>query len=338
MYAKFVSLLFLFSSTALLCAQQDSVKYRHYNNKITIYSLTGYNATNVSLNPKYGDYERQRYMLNPPLLLGFGLVYKGIDVGITRRLPYHLMNTSKYGKSDYFDFKFKYSISRLHLAFRAQRYQGFALLNHQYGDSISPLPHFPLDNFSTFSLNIDARYFFKKDFSYKAALGFSGEYLEDYITPYIYGYTGGSNIKNAKDALLPAYAQDPIASISYSQRMGCFEFGAIPGVALVKRHKDIQGTILLGWGPLIQTKWHAGGTSARAFFGFSSRTDLQWSLGYHQTKWFVQLISEVQFRRMNFRQIRAQQYYYDLRIFFGYLIGVKNDPKIVKDMENKGWL
>lgn len=334
---KYVIVVFIALLSQLVFSQQDSLKYLHYNNKVTLYALSGYNATNVSLNPRFGDLARQRYMFNPPLLLGFGIVYKGFDLGITRRLPYHLMNTEKYGKSDYFDFKLKYSISRIHLAFRAQKYTGFALLNQQY-DDLPNQAHLPLEDFSAFSLNLDARYFFKKDFSYKAALGFSGEYLEDVLTPYLYGYTGGSNIKNRNGALLPVYAQDSIASISFSERMGCVEFGAIPGVAMVKRHNNIQATVLLGWGPLIQTKWHAGGISSRAFFGLSSRTDLQWSVGYHKEKWFVQLISEVQFRRMNFKQIRAQQYYYDLRLFYGYLIGVKKHPKVVEDMEKKGWL
>lgn len=319
-------------------AQSDSVKHRHYNDQITFYSLTGYNATNVAVTPIFGDFQRQRFLFNPPLLLGFGVAYKGIDLGITRRLPYHLMSTTKHGKSDYFDMKLKFSLARVHMAFRAQKYSGFSLLNHQYVDADLQSPHLFLDDFSTFSLNLDARYFFKKEFSYKAAMGFSGEYLSDFFTPYVYGYVGGSNIKHRGNALLPIYVQDPSYSIFMSNRVGCVEFGAIPGGAFVKRHKNLQGSMMLGWGPLIQTKWHASGQSSRAFFGLSSRTDLQWSFGYHKEQWFVQLMSEFQFRRINFRQMKVQQYYYDFRLFFGYLIRVKKHPKVVTSLEEKGFL
>jgi hypothetical protein len=319
-------------------AQADSSSYKHYTDQITVYSLTGYNATNVAISPKFSELGRQRYLFNPPLLLGFGVAYKGIDLGITRRLPHHLMSTSKYGKSDYFDLKLKFSLARVHIAFRAQKYSGFSLLNHQYTAADLQSPHLFLGDFSTFSLNFDARYFFKKDFSYKAAMGFSGKYLSDFFTPYIYGYTGGSNVKHQKNPLLPAYLQDPTTSISASNRVGCVEFGVIPGGAFVKRHNNIQGMMLLGWGPLIQTKWHAGASNSRAFFGLSSRTDLQWSLGYHKEQWFVQLISEFQFRRINFNQMKVQQYYYDMRIFFGYLIRVKKHPKVITDLEDKGFL
>lgn len=323
---------------SFVIAQKDSVIYKHYNDFITVYSLTGYNATNVSINPRFGDIDRQRYFFNPPLLFGLGVTYKGLDIGFTRRLPVHLINSSRFGKSDYFDFKFKFSVRRLHLAFRAQKYSGFALLNHKYPDEDLPKPHLLMTDMSTFSLNMDARYFFKKDFSYKAALGFSGEYLSDFFTPYIYTYSGGSNVKNRKNPLLPDYAQDLSASISNSSRFGCFEFGAIPGIAYVKRHRNVQGMILMGWGPLIQTKWHGNSENTRVFFGLSSRTDLQWSVGYHKDRWFFQLMSELQFRRMNFRQMNVQQYYYDLRLFFGYLIQVKKHPKIVMDLEDKGLL
>ena len=97
-------------------AQTDSLKYRHFNDQVTVYTLTGFNASNVAIKQKFGDQERQRYLFIPPLLLGFGIAYKGIDLSFTRRLPNHLMNTSKFGKSDYFDFKFKFSLARIHMA------------------------------------------------------------------------------------------------------------------------------------------------------------------------------------------------------------------------------
>lgn len=325
----------------LLCqtafGQQDTTLFRLYKDKLTVYSLTGYNATNVAINPKFSDFERQRYMLNPPLLFGMGVAYKGIDLGFSRRLSVNLMNSTKYGKSDYSDFKLKFSISRIHIAVRAQKYTGFSLLNHEYDEQNLPKPHLFIEDFSTFSLNLDARYFFKENFNYSSALGFSGEYLRDFISPYIYTYTGGSNVKNETRPLLADYVIDESATISNSNKVGCIEFGAIPGFAVVKRYNNIQATMLLGWGPLIQTKWHTV-EKTRAFFGLSSRTDLQWSVGYHKEKWFVQLISEFQFRRMNFRQMNVQQYYYDLRVFFGYLIPVKKHPKVILDLESRGLL
>lgn len=327
----------LFASEAL-AFQQDSSAYRKFNDFVTVYTLSGYNATNFSISPRFNDLSRQRYVFNPPLLIGFGVAYKGLDLGLTRRLPNHLLNTDKYGKSDYTDFKFKASIQRFHLALRFQKYTGFALLNYQNGYPDSINQHLLHEDLSTFSLNLDARYFLNKDFNYGAAQGFSGEYLSDVWTPYVYGYFGGSNIKNNDNALLPSSMQIDQVSISQISGLGCLEFGAIPGAAFVKRMQNFQTMLLLGWGPLIQTKWHRGNQNTRTFFGFSSRTDLQLSLGYHQQSWFLQVMSEFQFRRVNFPQLNVQQYYYDLRLFFGYLIPVKKHPKIVQDLEDKGLL
>lgn len=316
----------------------DSAKYVHYKDKITVYTLTGFNATNVIIKPKYLDFGRERYFLNPPLLLGFGVSYKGIDLGFTRRLGTHLVSENKFGKSDYFDFKLKFPIKRIFFAFRAQYYRSFALLNHDYPSNEVPTKHLVIPDFSTLSINLDARYFLKKDFSYRAALGFSGHYNEDFFTPYVFSYFGASAVGRDSATLLPSYAVNEIADVSKSKLVGCFEFGAIPGIAYVKRYDKWQGTLLMGWGPLFQTKWYETAEQNRAFFGLNTRTDLQLSFGYHQERWFLQFISEFQFRRINFRQMSVQQYYYDIRLFFGYLIKVKKHPKFILKLEEKGIL
>jgi len=329
-----LSVLFLNGSVS----PADSLPYVHYKDNITVYSITGFNATNVSIKPKYLDFGRERYFLNPPLLLGFGVSYKGIDLGITRRMGAHLVSENKFGKSDYFDFKFRFPIKRIYFAFRAQHYREFSLLNHDYPEEVAPNKHLVLPDFSTLSINLDARYFLKKDFSYRAAMGFSGHYNEDFFTPYVYSYFGVSAVARDSMTLLPTYAVNEIADVSKSNSVGCFEFGAIPGVAYVKRYEKWQGALLLGWGPLVQIKWYETQDQSRPFFGLSSRTDLQMSFGYHQERWFLQVMSEFQFRRINFPQMSVQQYYYDLRIFFGYLIKVKKHPKIVLRLEEKGVL
>lgn len=310
----------------------------HYKDNITLYTVTGFNATNVSITPKFLEANRARYALNPPLIFGLGVSYKGIDLGFTRRLATHLFNENKYGKSDYFDLKLKFPIKRIFFAFRTQYYRSFALLNHDYPTHEVATKHLVIPDFSTLSINLDARYFLKKDFSYRAALGFSGHYNEDFFTPYVYSYFGASAIGRDSLTLLPSYAVNEIADISKSKLVGCFEFGAIPGIAYVKRYEQWQGTLLMGWGPLFQTKWYETASQNRAFFGLSTRTDLQISFGYHQERWFLQLISEFQFRRINFRQMSVQQYYYDMRIFFGYLIPVKKHPKFITKLEDIGIL
>jgi hypothetical protein len=212
--------------------------------------------------------------------------------------------------------------------------------NELYDPLTSPDKNLFIKDLFSLSMNIDARYFLKKDFKYNAALGFSGHYNTDVFTPYMYAYVGGSGIARGDlgATLLPDYALDQNISVSQSTSVNWFEFGAIPGVAALKKHKNWQGLLLLGWGPLIQAKSYQSEPVNRSFFGFSSRTDLQVSLGYHSSKWFVQAISEFQFRRINFTQVKAQQYYYDLRIYFGYLIPIRKHPKIILKLEEKGLL
>jgi hypothetical protein len=315
--------------------QFDSTAYRLYKDEVTVYSMTGYNATNFALSPQFGSFKRQRFVLNPPLLLGFGAAYKGVDLLLSFRTPYLLYPASDYGKSDYFDFKLKVPYKKIQWALRIQQYHGFSLVSGQEEWTSVPIIY---PDLTTFSINLDARYFFREAFNYSAALGFSGEYLSDFLTPYIYAYSGGSRLKNREGTLLPETLHDPAFSISLMDRLGCVELGASPGLAGVKRHQAWQGLMLLGFGPLMQVKWYETPQNQRGFFGLSSRTDLLLSVGYHKSRWFLQVMTEFQFRRINFNQIKTQQYYYDFRIYAGYLIGVKKHPKFVVKLEEMGIL
>jgi hypothetical protein len=337
-----MSTIALFCSLLLITPDslQNDEPYTLYKDNITFYTLSGYNSTNIALKPNFNDLGKINYTFNPPLLLGLGFAYKGIDLGITRRIGVHLLNTNKFGKSDYFDFKLRFPIKRIHFAIRLQIYEKFSLRNQQYAPEITEEKNLYLSDFSAFSVNIDARFFFKKEFNYRAALGFSGHYNTDFVTPYIYSYIGGSGIshKSEQQGLLPAYAAVPNIDVSRSDLMSCAEMGALPGIAIVKKHQQWQGLLLLGWGPLLQSKSYQTDNKNRSFFGFTTRADLQISIGYHTEHWFAQVMSEFQFRRMNFTQITVQQYYYDLRLYFGYLLRVKKHPKIILKLEERGIL
>lgn len=317
---------------------KNNAPYALYKDNITFYTLSGYNSTNIAFKPKFSELNKINYTFNPPLLLGFGASYKGIDLGITRRIGAHLLNSKKFGKSDYFDFKLRFPIKRIHFAIRFQLYEKFSLKNQQYAPEIVLDKNLFLPNFSALSINIDARYFIKKDFNYSAALGFSGHYNVDFFTPYLYSYAGASGIAHRSNlqGLFPGYAVDSGVDISQSDLVSCLEIGALPGIAFVKKHQQWQGLLLLGWGPLIQSRSYQSENNNRSFFGFTSRADLQISIGYHGERWFTQIMSEFQFRRMNFTQVKVQQYYYNLRLYFGYLLRVKKHPKIILKLEEKG--
>lgn len=334
-FALFCSLLFVPTDSL-----KNNAPYSLYKDNITLYAVSGYNSTNIAFKPKFNHLNKINYTFNPPLLLGFGASYKGIDLGITRRIGAHLLNSTKFGKSDYFDFKLRFPIKRIHFAMRFQLYEKFSLRNQQYAPDMVEDKNLFLPDFSALSINIDARYFIKKDFNYRAALGFSGHYNTDFFTPYLYSYIGASGISHRSDlqGLLPSYAVDSGVDISQSDLVSCVEIGALPGIALVKKHQQWQGLMLLGWGPLIQSKSYQSINNNRSFFGFTSRADLQISIGYHSERWFAQVMSEFQFRRMNFTQLKVQQYYYDLRLYFGYLLRVKKHPKAILKLEEKGIL
>jgi hypothetical protein len=307
----------------------DSLPYRYQKHRFTLYGGLGFNSTIISYNLKYDNHGKIDLVPNNPFLLEVGAAFRGFSLGLTFRLPFYTLSVKDYGKTNYFDSRFKFAIKRVNFSVDLYTYKGFAYLNQQQKDTVAlPNKHGLHPNYNTTSLAVNMRYFFKKEMHYKSVLGIHGYYEKPTWSPYLYGYIGGINVRNGGDYLLPDFQRTDSLENSNAIRIGAFELGAIPGFAYVYRKNWFQGGIILGFGPLLQVKSYETRETSRSFVGLNARTDLQLSLGVQKDKWFMMLNSEFLFRNITIRNIDYQQYLFDIRLVAGLRFKEKLPKKV----------
>lgn len=308
-------------NTSALAAEThpDSLPYRYHKHRFILYGGLGFNSAHMSYNLKYDNHGKVDMVPNNPFLLQVGAAFRGVSLGLTFRLPLYTLSVADYGKTNYFDTRLKFAIKRINFSVDLHSYKGFAYLNQQQKDTAAiPTKHGIHPNYTTTSVAVNMRYFFKKEMHYKSALGIQGNYEKSAWSPYLYGYIGGVAVRNGEDYLLPAFQRTDSLENSNAIGIGAFELGAIPGVAYVYRKNWFQGGIILGFGPLLQVKAFDTRETTRSFVGLNTRTDLQLSLGIQKDNWFMMLNGEFLFRRINIRNINFQEYFFDIRLVTGY--------------------
>jgi hypothetical protein len=309
----------------------DSLPYSYHKHRFILYGGLGYNSAHMSYNLKYDNHGKVDMVPNNPFLFQMGAAFRGVSLGLTFKLPLYALAVSDYGKTNYFDTRVKFAIKRLNFSIDLHSYQGFAYLNQQVKDTVAlATKHGIHPNYTTTSLAVNMRYFFKKEMHYKSALGIQGNYNTSTWSPYLYGFVGGVAVRNGEDYLLPAFQRTDSLENSKAIGLGAFELGAIPGIAYVYRKKWFQGSAILGFGPLLQVKAYDTREVSRGFVGLNTRTDLQLSLGVQKDKWFVLLNSEFLFRRINIRNINFQEYFFYIRLVTGYRFKEKLPKQKIK--------
>ena len=297
----------------------DSSHFELYKRRWIVDLATGFNSTHLSYNLKYNNLGKVNMIPNTPFVLQTGVHYLGVRIGLTFKLPVNTLNVNEYGRSSYFNFDLAFALKRLNFAFDIKYFEGFAFLNQQQIDTaFIPSKHGIHPHYATITSGVHMRYFLKKNFNYKASLGMVGDFKKSTFSPYIYGYIGGTSISNNRDYLLADFQRTDSIDNSNMTQLGAFELGTIPGLAYVYRKNWFQGTIMAGFGPLVQVKSYQTPIHSRGFLGLNTRTDLIVVAGIQQTKWFLNLSGEFQFRRINIKNINFQEYFFDVRLCGGY--------------------
>lgn len=308
--------------------KDSSIHYNLYKRRWIIDIGTGFNSTHLSYNLKYDGHGKVNMIPNTPFVFQAGVHYLGVRLGLTFKLPVNTLNPKLYGKSNYLNLDLGFAIKRINFAVDINYFKGFAYLNQQAADTVALTEkHGIHPDYTTATVGLHVRYFFRKGFHYKAFQGKVADYKRSSLSPYIYGYLGGIGISNEKNYLLSDFQRTVSEDNSNMNRLGSFELGAIPGLAYVYKKDWFQGGILAGFGPLLQVKSYKTPDNSRGFLGLSTRTDLMLVLGVQKTKWFLNLSGEFQFRRINIKNINFQQYYFDVRLSGGYRFKEKTRKK-----------
>lgn len=165
----------LFISLNLLGVSNDSLRVISFPKHIHFYSKIGPNYSQIEIeNPDLP--KKLLFKPNPQSLVGFGLSYSWLGLGVSFTMPSSSAEDKKYGKTQKFDFEAHYTMRKLMVDLTLKSYKGFYLSNPQkFIDSWSssdPYPQAP--NLQTVSLAASFAYIFKPNiYSPNAAYTFT---------------------------------------------------------------------------------------------------------------------------------------------------------------------
>ncbi len=150
-------------------AKFDTSRIESHYDKLAVYLFTIRKFRNFEL--KSTELENSlKFQPNGQTNVGLGFNYKWIGIGMAFSLPFMNKDNDIYGETSRFDFQLNLFSRFYGISAYFQNYKGFHLENQK--DFLSqPGINYPyLDDLQSFSLGIEAFYFFNnKKFSYKAA-------------------------------------------------------------------------------------------------------------------------------------------------------------------------
>lgn len=315
-----LSILVLLFSIFHSFAQNDSLPYSIYKDKIVVHTSLSYHDAPFNLKGNFGDFKKLKYRANLNLIHGIGIAYKWFALNINYKIPSYLGNTEKYGKTKYFDLGFQFNLKSWYFRIDFHDYIGYGIKNAAIISDTLPLSssnYYLNDKLQSFSIGINAYHFFNHDLKMKAAVGIRARYTKAVHGLYL-RLTTNLNALTAPNGLIPHEYLDTKSSIHAAKTISAFGIGAIPGYAYINNINGWQFGTFVGLGGIIQIKSFKYGHQERSFLGLSPRVDLKVQAGYNVDNWFLMLTSSVDQKRINFSNLTYNQIYYYVRLTYGY--------------------
>lgn len=317
-------LLFILCISHFLSAQTDSSFYKIFRDSWVIHTSIAINDAPFSIKGNFSGNDKLKYRSNLNLTHGIGVAYKWFALNLNYKIPGYLRNTEKYGKTKYFNLGLKFNLKHWFFSLNGYFYRGYGIrnLNNPY-DSLylSSAGYYLNNNLNTFSLDLNAYYFWEKNMNMKPAMGIVGRYYKPVHGMYIRMTASIQNISN-NDFLIPSEIVASNKSIYKSTSMGAYGIGAIPGYAYITNINGWQFGAFAGIGAIIQAKAYSypstSKISTRSFLGLAPRMDLRIQSGYNVNNWFLMLTSSFNQRHIQFDKFKFNQYYYFVKLTYGY--------------------
>lgn len=264
--------------------------------------------------------------------MGFGFSYKWMALRFGFNVISNLKPVKKYGKTSYIDFGFDFPIRKTYFEFDIRNYTGYAIRNAwHWNDTLNPmLPNDIRSGTNTLSVSLNGWYFHNRDFKMSVLKGKVGHYNKEVFTWYLKGTLNVQGVSN-NESLIPFQLTDSLNSKTRSTTLSAFDFGVIPGAAYVNRYKNWQYAAMIGFGPVVQSKFYVTNENTRGFLGLAPRYDIRFIAGYNVPKWFVMLVTHFDNKSIRINDLKYTNSSHNIRV----VAGIRLDTKTKKEEKEK---
>ncbi|RYM32034.1 DUF4421 domain-containing protein [Brumimicrobium glaciale] len=300
--------------------QSERLPYVMYPNKMVFHTSLSLNNAPFKLRDNFGGFDKISFKPNLNLVQGLGIAYKWFALEISYKLPGHIRNTEKFGKTKYFDLGLQFSYLNWDFAVNFDEYKGYGIKNAGIISNnldLSPSGYFLNSNIKSRSFGINAYRFFNPELRMKPAVGIVGRYTAPVHGAYLRLTTNIHGI-SAKKGLIPFNYLNTSSSIHKANSISAFDFGAVPGYGYINNIDGWQFGAFFGLGAVIQAKFYTFSNTSRGFLGLAPRIDLKLQAGYNVDNWFLMLTSQFDQKSIRFKEFKYNQTYYYLRLTYGY--------------------
>ncbi len=310
--------------------QESTKAYERYTHQFVWFADLGYSTAPFSVKiPEQKGIQRLTLRNNSKMILGIGFSYKWLTLRISSGLLGNLRPLSRYGKTQYFDFGVDFTVKkRFYFDIDFHNYDGYTYKNAKdWNDTLNDLtPNLYKSNFSAASFSVNTWHFFTDEFNMPSFKGKTGAYKRDLQTFYI-RYTTNLYGIGCEQGIVPTEMRDTNKSITNSTTMGAFDFGAIPGYALVRRYKNMQFGVMGGVGATVQLKYYITPDFPRSYLGLAPRVDFKLTAGWNEPRWFGMLVTDFDNKGIRFRDMKYRQTFYTVKFVAGIRLNRKEKRK-----------
>lgn len=330
-YGSKLLVVFFLLTTGKLSAQSDSLPYSKYSDKIVLYTDLGFSTAPFRIAYPYTSaIEKIKYRNNMSAVWGFGVCYKWFALRLGIALPGTIKPVSQYGRTQYYDLGFDFTLKRTFFDVDLHVYNGYAIKNaYRWNDSLNGLkPHDIRPDVNSASFSINAWIFKNKGFKMSAFRGKTASYRKDLYSFYLkptFNVHGVSS--NSNKSLIPVELIDSNQTKTLSRSLVAVDLGIVPGMVYVKRWNDFQIGIMGGMGLVVQSKFFTTDSISRNFLGLAPRFDVKFIASYNQPRYFVLFVSDFDNKSFRFNNFAYRQTYYNLKIVAGMRFNKKKKKK-----------
>lgn len=309
----------------LVYAQKESQKattpYTLYKDKIVVYSDLGFSTSPYSIKFKSAvtPVTKLRFKNNLGLVMGIGFSYRWMSLRIGFALSKNFRDHKQYGKTSYFDLGFDFPIKKTYFEFDFRNYKGYSLKNAYHWNHELPTGQKNQihPEASTLTISLNGWYFHNKDFKMHSLKGKIAHYNREVFTWYLKATVNVHGLSD-EGSIIPWQLTDSLNSKTRATVITAFDFGILPGVAYVNRYKNWQYGGMIGFGPVLQSKFYVTDETTRGFLGLAPRYDIRFIAGYNVPRWFVMASTEFDNKSVIFNDLKYKNNSYTIKLTGGY--------------------
>lgn len=299
-----------------------------FKDKIVAYSDIGFTSSPYTIKFKSNttDVDKLKFKNNHGLALGFGISYKWFSLRIAFPVIRNIKPIDQFGKTRFIDIGLDFPIKKMYFELDFRNYTGYSIKNASDWNKKLPLgqKHEIRPNASTLTIALNGWYFFNKEFQMNSLKGKVGHYNKEVFTWYL---KNSVNIQGVSDveSIIPLQLTDSLTTKNRATTISAFDFGSIPGFAYVNKTNNWQYAGMIGFGPVIQSKFYIVNEVTRGFLGLAPRYDIRFIGGYNVPRWFVMLSAEFDNKSTRFNNLIYRNYNYTIKLVGGIRLDKKKN-------------